>query len=373
MIKFSVFAAFAASTLFFAHYIIIESAVSLYGITDPAILQTLWIAAIALTLSFPVASVLSMQKNSLFTRVLYKASVVWLSFLNYLVIAACVYALIVGVWSLADWEVPTALLQILLPLISIGVTIGGIMHASCIKVRRVELSWPNLPAFWHGKKAVWVSDIHLGQVRGARFAAKVVAHVSDLSPDIVFVGGDLYDGVAVDEAGAAAAFSALKPPLGSYFITGNHEEFRDSAHFVEAVKAAGIRVLHDEMVDIQGMQIIGVYDHDSMNKPLFSTILSGLKLDRAKPSILLKHRPSGLDLAAAAGITLQISGHTHKAQAWPFALIGRLIYGRFIYGMNGYAAKDGSKMQVYTSSGVGTWGPPMRVGSDSEIVEFVFR
>lgn len=174
-------------------------------------------------------------------------------------------------------------------------------------------------------------------------------------------------GVKVSESEVIKPFLDLHPKLGIYFITGNHEEFGDSKHFTDAIKATGIKVLNNEMVTVDGIQLIGVDDRDSIDVSKFENILFGLDIDRNKPSILLKHQPSQLAEAAKAGISLQISGHAHKAQIFPLNIFTNYIYKGYDYGLQKI-----DNMAVFTSSGVGTWGPPMRVGSDAEIVVFSF-
>ena len=159
----------------------------------------------------------------------------------------------------------------------------------------------------------------------------------------------------------------IKSELGIYFITGNHEEFGDNSKFISAVNSAGIKVLDNKLVSVDKMQVIGLDYNDSINRDDYEKIISGLNIDKNKPSILLKHEPSNLDIANAAGISLQISGHTHRAQMWPLEYIAKLVYKGYSYGLKNYL-----NMQVYISSGVGTWGPPMRVGTNSEIVFFTF-
>jgi predicted MPP superfamily phosphohydrolase len=163
-------------------------------------------------------------------------------------------------------------------------------------------------------------------------------------------------------------FRDLHPNLGTYFITGNHEEFRDNKVYIDAVKNIGFRVLSNEMVNIDGLQLIGVDDRDSKSADKMNIILSSLNIDKNKTSILLKHQPSELAQAATAGISMQISGHTHRAQVYPLSLIAKLIFKGYEYGF-----KMWDQMAVYTSSGVGTWGPPLRAGSDSEIVVFTLN
>ncbi len=234
-------------------------------------------------------------------------------------------------------------------------------------VKNINVALPNLPKEWQGKKAVFISDIHLGAVNASNFAKKIVAKINAINPDIIFIGGDLYDGVKVNESEIIQPLNDLHPTLGTYFVTGNHEEFRGNKNFIEAIKNAGIRVLQNELVIVNGLQLVGVNDRDSLNVNQFKNILEKLNIDRNKPSILLKHQPSQLSEAAEAGISLQISGHTHKAQVFPLNFFTKMIFKNYDYGFHMW-----NKMAVYTGSGVGTWGPPLRVGSYSEIVVFTF-
>src|SRR4030043_74918 len=165
----------------------------------------------------------------------------------------------------------------------------GFVNAAVIRITRINVQLPGLSSSWKGKTAVWVSDTHLGQVRNFGFAQKIAAMVQDLHPDIIFVGGDLYDGEAVDVDKVIEPFSRLSAPYGTYFITGNHEEFYDNTTYLQAIRDAGIRVLYNEMVDLDGLQIIGVDYSDSRNKEQFKMILQRMGIDRQKPSILLKH------------------------------------------------------------------------------------
>jgi predicted MPP superfamily phosphohydrolase len=122
-----------------------------------------------------------------------------------------------------------------------------------------------------------------------------------------------------------------------------------------------------ELCHQYGLQLVGVGDRDSIKPVKFQEILNNLKIDKIKPAILLKHQPSQLDIAEEAGISLQISGHTHKAQTFPLNIFTHFIFKGYDYGFHMY-----KNMAVYTSSGIGTWGPPLRVGSDGEIVVLHF-
>ncbi len=213
-----------------------------------------------------------------------------------------------------------------------------------------------------------MSDLHLGQIHGPRFAERVVNKINALPHDIVFIGGDLYDGTgAPDIHELAVPLKALRAPLGIYFVTGNHEEFGDNTGFIHSANAVGMRVLMDELVNIHGLNIIGV-DYAHANDPgRFKEILSALEIEPSRPSILLKHEPNNLQIAEETGVSLMISGHTHYGQQWPFGLLAQLSYQGYAYGL-----KPFKNMQMLTSSGIGTWGPPLRIGSDAEMVVITF-
>jgi hypothetical protein len=298
------------------------------------------------------------------TRVYYRISMLWMGQLVYLFFAAVAYGLAVGVSGML---IPWAGMGCMALALAVGAY--GAVHARQVVVTSVSVALPGLPAAWRGRTAIWISDLHLGQVYGVAFVHKLVRMIHAIPHDIVFIGGDVFDGTtAPDIESLASQLGKIASPLGAYFITGNHEEFRDGTRFLAAIQSAGIHTLVDEMVDIDGLQLIGVdYRHASQTEQ-FREILSRLPLDARKPSILLKHVPSDIDVACEAGVSLQISGHTHRGQQWPFEYVARLTYKGLSYGL--HTVKN---MQVYVSSGVGTWGPPMRVGTDCEIVVFSFQ
>ena len=134
------------------------------------------------------------------------------------------------------------------------------------------------------------------------------------------------------------------------------------------MEAAGVRVLRNEKVEAAGLQIIGVPYRNASRKSHFASVLRSMGLDRERASILLTHAPDHPQVAEAAGISLQLSGHTHLGQFIPWSWMARRIYRQFVYGLSRIG-----KMQVFTSSGAGTWGPPLRLGSNPEIVVLEFE
>src|SRR6266566_2745800 len=236
------------------------------------------------------------------------------------------------------------------------------------RIRWITVRLENLPETWRGRTAALVSVLHLGHVRNGGFLRRIVRKVMRENPDAVFLAGDLYDGTAIDAAKAAEPLRALRAPQGTYFVAGNHEQFGDDSRYLQAVSSAGVRVLHNEKVDADQLQIVGVPYNHATHDEHFQKVLRLIGVDRNRASILLTHAPDRPHIAEKEGISLQVSGHTHVGQFFPWTWMARRIYRQFVYGLSRIG-----KMLIYTSSGAGTWGPPLRLGSSSEIVFFQFE
>lgn len=356
------------SILFLGHWFLYRTLISFFGVTDPARLWALRGAVGLLSISFIGSSFFSFRYSNLLVRTFYSASVSWLGIFYLLFLASLLAWTLYGLTKIIHLPLDRkTLIMVLFGIAFVG-SVYGFINAGIIRINTVSLPLPNLPAAWEGKTAVWISDVHLGQVRNQRFAQRVTDRIQNLRPDIVFIGGDLYDGgEAMDLNHMIEPLSRLSPPLGAYFITGNHEEFYDNTPYLNAVRRAGIRVLYYEKMEIDGLQIIGVGYRDSRNQKQFRAILQKMEIDRRKPSLLLKHVPFDLEIARDQGISAQISGHTHRGQVFLFRFITSKIYRGYDYGL-----KKLDDLVVYTSSGVGTWGPPMRIDTIPEIVVIKF-
>ena len=192
--------------LFFGHLALYFFIISVF----PALSRNLFAVQIVigiLWISFVVASVIAQKFNNIGTRTLYKLSAGWMGFFAYLLLGACVYAIFTALFPAASAET-TSLVGEALIVVAIVTGVYGIIHSNWIQVTSVKISMANLPEQWKSRKAVFLSDLHLGQVRGARFADRIVSKIIELKPDIVFIGGDLYDGVAVDARDHRAVFEA---------------------------------------------------------------------------------------------------------------------------------------------------------------------
>jgi predicted MPP superfamily phosphohydrolase len=338
---------------------------------DLAVGAVSWLRVVVLTLAFSFAgsSLLSFRFSNFAVRLMYKIASVWLGFLNYFFLAACMcwltwYAMLAfGAAGLT----PRPMIAAVFFALAVLTCVYGMLNARWIRVRRIGVSLDNLPDAWRGRKALLMSDLHLGNINSAGFSRRLVALANRLRPDIVFLPGDLFDGTKADLDCLVGPFKGLTAPFGSYFCTGNHEEFTDPAHYIEAVTRAGIRVLNSERVTVEGLHIIGIRYGDSTYPIRTRAMLEALSPGSAQASILLSHAPIRLPIAEQAGISLQLSGHTHGGQLFPYTYFTRRIFGRFTHGLHNFGA-----LQVYTSTGAGTWGPPMRVGTQPEVVVLEF-
>ncbi|HEY9061852.1 MAG TPA: metallophosphoesterase [Pseudobacteroides sp.] len=218
--------------------------------------------------------------------------------------------------------------------------------------------------------AVMVSDIHLGTLVRKGQLDKMVGLINDKNPDIVFIAGDLIndDIKPFLDQNMPESLRQVKSKYGVYYCLGNHEYYGSSSNEIARVLTeAGIKVLRDSYVNIQdSIYIIGREDMGSgrhLNQPraTLSQIISGL--DKSKPLILLDHQPSNLKEPAGEAIDLQLSGHTHRGQFFPFNFITNAIFEKDW----GYLKKG--DFQLIVSSGLGTWGPPIRFLNSTELVE----
>jgi hypothetical protein len=148
-----------------------------------------------------------------------------------------------------------------------------------------------------------------------------------------------------------------------FYVAGNHEEYPGRMKFLDAASRVGIFILHNQKIELDGLQIIGVHDREMHDAAEYGEILRGTKIDGQRASVLLAHEPINMAVPEAAGVSLQLSGHTHGGQFLPWTFMALRVHGRFNHGLNRLG-----NLLVYTSFGAGTWGAPMRLGTKSEII-----
>jgi predicted MPP superfamily phosphohydrolase len=363
-----VFISIIQSLLVFAHFVLYKTWT--FQLPENAIPSKTWVGMILalLCVSFVAASLLAFRYTIVFVRTFYRAAAVWMGLLSLLLLTSLLSWIIFGVASVAGAQLNFH--RIAAMSFASGAALGlmGVFNASWTRITHARIRLENLPDVWRGRKAALISDVHLGHVRNGSFLRRMVSKILEQQPDAIFIAGDLYDGTAIDAHRAAAPLSELKAPHGVYFVAGNHEQFGDDSKYLNAVAAAGVRVLRNEKVDLAGLQLVGVPYNQASNNGSLESVLRRVPLDRNRASILLTHAPDHPDVAEAAGFSLQLSGHTHLGQFVPWSWFARRTYRQFVYGLSRIG-----KMQVFTSSGAGTCGPPLRLGSNPEILVIQFE
>lgn len=242
----------------------------------------------------------------------------------------------------------------------------AIYEAKFIKLEKVDIHIKNLQKKY---KIVQLSDIHIGGLVDRKFMQDVVQRVNDLKPDIVVITGDLVDVELSYAMKALHELKKLNTKYGTFFILGNHEYFHGVDEIITVVKSLGIRVLENENVYIgeenRGFNLAGVYDvfgyrvlhHEpDLQKALLNTL-------NTSPTILLAHQPRYIE-EVVDGVDLILSGHTHGGQLFPFKYLVQLQQP-YIDGLH----QHNENLQIYVNKGTGFWGPPMRLGANSEITE----
>jgi predicted MPP superfamily phosphohydrolase len=239
----------------------------------------------------------------------------------------------------------------------------GVWNATYPRVQRVTVRMKDLPPEWRGRTIAQITDVHLGFSVGRSFAERVVRIVNAERPAAVVITGDLFDGGDASLNGLAEPLNELNPPMGTFFITGNHETYLGVARAEEALRRTSVRTLNDEMATPGGLQIIGIaYPERGEPKDIAAAVRGVRGFDPSKASVLLYHNPVRIPEIKATGVRLLLAGHTHRGQLFPFQFITRQVYGKYDHGLN---VED--NFAVYTSPGTGTWGPRMRTNARAEV------
>ncbi len=252
--------------------------------------------------------------------------------------------------------------------VSLLIILVGFLNAWHPKINQYNLSIDKAVEGDNDLKIVAASDIHLGTIIGPRKTRKLVETINSLNPDIVLLAGDVVDEDVepVIRQNLGESLRQLRAPMGVYASTGNHEYIGGAERSVKYLEEHGIKVLRDTSVLInQQFYIIGREDRDKNRMQTPRKEIGELirQLDQSKPLIMLDHQPYHLEHPTANGIDLQISGHTHHGQLWPFGYITEKLFEL----SRGYLQKGDSHFIV--STGFGTWGPPVRTGNRPEILE----
>jgi predicted MPP superfamily phosphohydrolase len=234
------------------------------------------------------------------------------------------------------------------------------------RVVPVRVALRRLGAGLDGLRIAVVADIHLGPTLGRRHTERIVRLINEQEPDLVAIVGDLVDGTVAELGDDAAPLADLVSRHGSFFVTGNHEYYSGFGPWVAELERLGVQPLRNERVEIGAgsavLDLAGVNDptgEQEGDAPDYDRALGGR--DPQRPVVLLAHQPVQVHEAARHGVDLQLSGHTHGGQIYPFDYLIRLQQP-VISGLGRFG-----DTQLYVTNGAGFWGPPVRVGAPPEI------
>ena len=261
--------------------------------------------------------------------------------------------------------------------VSAVLVVWGYVEAMRVpRIRRVDIVLPRLDAALDGLRVVLLTDTHYGPINRARWSARMVAAVNGLDADIVCHAGDIADGSVAERRAQAAPLGEIKARLARTYVTGNHEYFGQAQGWLDHMRELGWAPLHNRhiVVERDGARLVvaGVDDATAGGSGV-----TGHKADHAAalagapgevPVVLLAHQPKQVRDAVAHGVDLQLSGHTHGGQIWPFHYLVRLDQP-VVQGLS----RHGTGTQLYTSRGSGFWGPPLRIFAPSEISVLTLR
>lgn len=343
-------------------------------------------ALIALAVSLPACFVLARAAAPRTAAVLAWPAFVWLGVMFLLLVAVAatdIVRLVTWVVTRASGEAidPARRLALFRVLgASAGVVAGGFGAAGVAigsarpRVRRVEITLERLPRALDGHTIVQLTDVHVGPTIGRAFIEDIVARTNALRPDVVAITGDLVDGSVARLGHATAPLADLRAKQGVYFVTGNHEFYSGVDEWIDELQRLGIRPLRNESVVIgsgrDNYRLAGVEDESArrMRDARPTDVAAAVAgRDGDQTLILLAHQPKTLKQAVTHDVCLQLSGHTHGGQIWPFSYLVKLDQP-VIEGL----ARRG-RTQIYVSPGTGYWGPPLRLGTRGEITQIVLR
>lgn len=252
--------------------------------------------------------------------------------------------------------------------LSLALGIGGFIQAKYYTIREYTVTLPNALASWNDKTAVLVADTHFGLTNHVKFSNKVVDRILALNPDFVLHAGDFYDGPHIDTAPITSSWKRLTAALPVFYAPGNHEGYGEYNIFIQSARDAGITVLDDKKVTYDGIAIAGIIYRGGKESPEATAAIASLALENEPASILINHPPHSLEAAHQNGVDMMVSGHTHNGQFWPMTHLIKKIYAPYHHGLHAY--KD---MQVLTTSGIGTYGPAIRLFNTPELVLIRFK
>ena len=305
-----------------------------------------WIVVLVCSVSLIASSILRSHFDNIISRVFYITATNWLGILWLLFSTLIVYEIVRLFVKINPFTAGVLIVTI----VTIA-TIYAMINAQLVRVK--ELTIPGNTDL----NIVQLSDIHLGSTSEG-FLRRVIEKTNALEPDVVVITGDIADNYNERAQRILAKLKDLKADV--FFVTGNHEMYAGSEKAVKTLVQLNVKVLRNQLVDYNQIQIIGIDESTNLQK--LGQILGQLNIDESKFCVLLSHRPIEPKILSDMKIDLALAGHAHGGQIFPFNYIVR-FYQKYLSGL--YRCDNS---YLYITTGTGTWGPRMRLGSRSEIV-----
>lgn len=373
-------------SIFFSIYAAINYYIFLRGWQALAIVPHLRILYLLVflffSLSYIVAKIFTKAIPGFLYDIILWAGSFWFAFMIYFLLSI----ILIDILRLFNWQLnffPSFIKEnylqvkffaaIVIFFITGTIVTAGFINTRNVQVKTLELKLPKGNSRLEKLNIVMVSDIHLSPMDNEKFLSRIVDKINSLNPEIVLIAGDLFDDHAeiLRQRAIGPALLKLKSQYGTYAITGNHEFINGVDSAITFIESYNIKMLRDTSTLIDNsFYLVGRDDRAKKQftgkdrKPLEEIMKS---VDKSFPIILMDHTPFGLGEAEKNGIDLQLSGHTHHGQMFPANLITKMIYEVSW----GYLKKGNT--QYYVSCGAGTWGPPVRTRSNSEIVNLKIK
>ncbi|MEY3783858.1 MAG: hypothetical protein RLZZ230_180 [Candidatus Parcubacteria bacterium] len=348
-LMFLVFILIAWGIMFLLHFVVYASTARVFNFSLPYWQLTLGLLAA----SYLLASITVRNIQNPIADVFYFIAATWLGTIFIIFSCVAVYEIIHFATGFESTSIFTGVLIFSALLSSYAIYNGRAITTREYTIPIVGLEKP--------LRIVHLSDIHVGTVHQIKYLEEVVTLTNKTNPDLVLITGDLFDGSAPINTETLLPLKTLQAP--TFITNGNHEFYEGLNHVHETLKALDLNLLEDSAVEIDSIQILGLNDGKSIprDKTLTEILNSLPPVASSTPRILMYHTPIEWDEARAQGVSLMLSGHTHNGQIFPFTLLVRAAFKYY----NGLYEVDGKYLHV--TPGTGTWGPPMRLGSNNQI------
>ncbi|MDD2565474.1 MAG: metallophosphoesterase [Candidatus Gracilibacteria bacterium] len=295
------------------------------------------------------------QFPNIFTRYFYIFCITWLG-----IIFLGLFISIIFDFSINLISIPLQIKSFIWSFLIVSISTFAIYNQSGLpEIKNISIKAPKLS---ENMKIGYLSDVHIDGVHSINYLNKIIDILNKQKLDLVLINGDLVDGASFEKH-SFKTLDRLNVPV--YITLGNHESYIGNDFAKSLFTETKARVLENEVVNYKGLEILGIQDmfgiKNKQNEILLDKILSNMKWDSEKTSIMVLHEPIGSEIADKYGVNIQLAGHTHNGQIWPFNYVVKLVFPR-VLGLY----KIGN-LSLYVGPGTGTWGPPMRLGSRNEI------